>query len=144
MLSGAGTEATLLQLAAGVNNPVVMGQNFFTLTGKTYAAGDYLLGAPGAGCTDMTIDGNKAGNVAGQGIAIWGRATTLQNVVVRNCASDGIWTEFTDVDSFADPHQRLEGFFQHVVSTNNVLNGWTFRGPHDSQVFDYICYENGN
>lgn len=127
--------ATVLKAKAGSNDDVIKGANFASLTGKTKETGDYALGAYEVELADMVIDGNKSANSSGYGVRIWGRAPrTTGVVVIRNCKSGGLWTEFTEVDSFADPTQVLEGSFDTLSIQNCDGHGWTLRGPHDTVV----------
>lgn len=143
-LACAGIGKTVLKAPNGSNADVIKGLNFATLTGKTKAAGDYALGAYEFGLENVTIDGNKDNNTTGFGVRIWGRAPIFHNVEIRNASEDGLWTEFTEVDDFADPVQVLEGkisgdFFIHDCDGD----GWTHRGPHDTMVDSYAAWSNG-
>lgn len=133
VVRGPGSRVLTIKAPSG-SADVVSGLNFATLTGKTKAAGDYLLGAPQSGVIGLTIDG---GGTANYGYRVWGCGLILDDVVKQNSVQGGIWTEFTDVDNFLDPNQKLEGDFGVVKSTNNGGDGWTMRGPHDSRCRDY-------
>jgi hypothetical protein len=140
VIDGMHPSLVTLTQANGANGDVVQGRNFLTLTGKAYAAGDYALGCPEAGVRNCTIDGNKANNATGYSIRMWGRATILDNVEVQNGPQGDIWTEFTDVDSFSDAAQKLEGRYYRIRSSNSGGDGWTFRGPHDSVIYGMESY----
>jgi hypothetical protein len=134
-LLGMGAFATTLQAVAGSNADVIRGVDFGTLTGKAKATGDHARGAYEVEITDLTIDGDKATQAAGYGVRLWGRAPKFGGkVTVRNCKSGGVWTEFTEVDSFADPEQLLEGHVADLSVHNCDGHGWTHRGPHDTVV----------
>ncbi|HOD54967.1 MAG TPA: hypothetical protein PKJ08_10605, partial [Candidatus Cloacimonadota bacterium] len=96
---------------------------------------------------DLTLDGNKDNNVTGFGIRIWGCSLSFQNIIVQNCAEDGIWTEFTthdDPTGSSDPsHEALESTFFNIKTLSNGGNGWTFKGPHDSVITNFITFGNG-
>jgi hypothetical protein len=131
--------STTLRGAAGVTSPVVDGLNFATLTGKTKATGDYLLGARGAGVVGGgTVDGNT---IAANCVRLWGADLHLECRTIK-ATSHGIFTEFTDVDSFLDETQHLEGTFGAVISHGNGGDGWRHRGPHDSVCESYTCWDN--
>lgn len=134
-LQGNGAGATVLKAKAGSNDDVIKGANFATLTGKTKATGDYALGCPQFELRDLTVDGNKATQSSGYGVRLWGRCPRLSGtVVIRNCKTGGMWTEFTDIDSFLDSEQILEGMVDALSIQNCDGNGWTHRGPHDMVV----------
>ena len=96
---------------------------------------------------DISIDGNKQNNTAGFGIRVWGCWWNWENVVVQNCVNDGIWTEFSTIESptinnFID--QLLESRFTNIKTVFNDGNGWTYHGPHDSIVDNYVAVKNAN
>jgi hypothetical protein len=64
-------------------------------------------------------------------------------VSVRNAYSDGIYTEWGLDSTFATPFLDLEGYFTGIRSAFNNGNGWTFRGPHDSDFVEMVLYQNG-
>lgn len=141
-LVGAGCSATVLKSVAGSDEDVIKGADFDTLTGKAYASGDITRGARRVGLRDLTIDGDKTTNLTGgYGIRIWGCDHRWQNLVVQNCRQDGIWTEYT-THGAGTVDDLLEGFFDNIKTSNNVGNGWTFRGPHDSQISNFITVNN--
>lgn len=133
-LIGSTRGATILKLASGANTDVIRGVNFATLTGKTKATGDYALGAKGFELRHLTIDGDKSNNSSGYGLRMWGAAPFFDHLMIRNCKSGGLWTEFTEVDSFSDPVQVLEGQAPTLQINNCDGHGWTHRGPHDFTV----------
>lgn len=141
-MRGAGVRATILKTANTTNGDLVRGLNFATLTGKAYAVGDMTLGAYLAQLEDMTIDGNKANNSSGYGVRIWGSKLRFKNLEVQNCKSGGIWTEFTTHDGITSPDDLIEGQFVNIKTMLNDGHGWTFRGPHDSSIVNYVTEGN--
>lgn len=138
IVRGPGARTLTIKAPSG-SSDVVSGLNFATLTGKSYATGDYLLGAPESGVIGLTLDGNATANF---GYRVWGRALITDDLIVQNCAAGGLWTEFTSVDNFLDPAQKLEGSFGTIKSIANTGDGWTMRGPHDSTCDDFCSYNN--
>ncbi len=133
--------ASILKAVAGSNAAVIEGDDFATLTGKTYAAGDINAGSNYINLENITIDGDKATQASGWGIRLWGRSYNWKNVIVQNCKSGGIWTEFTTHpgDSIED---ALESYFTDIKTNNNDGNGWTYRGPHDSHITNFVTFKN--
>lgn len=138
-LQGDGTDATILKAPPGSNKDVIQGANFLTLTGTTVVYPN-TFGVRSITIRNLKIDGNKANNTSGFGIRIWGCIFDFNNIVVQNCAQDGIWTEFTthnDVTTYrlSDPSfDMIESRFHYIKSVNNNGNGWIFKGPHDSVI----------
>ncbi len=140
VLRGAG-RATVLKAVAGSNAAVVEGRHFAALTGKLFEPTDIDAGDNYVQLNDLTIDGDKAAQSTGWGVRLWGRSYTWRNVVVQNCRSGGIWTEFTTHPG-STPEDLLESFFDNIKVANNGGNGWTYRGPHDSVVNGLIAAKN--
>lgn len=142
---GSGTKSTILKSVSGSNQDVIKGRNFATLTGTAKATPE-TRGVRYAGIKDVLIDGNKSNNTAGYGIRIWGCSWHWENVVVQNCYNDGIWTEFTTIDSpvgQADPSiQALESFYTNIKTINNGGNGWSYKGPHDGSIVNFTTFGN--
>ena len=138
-LECAGAGVTTLVLKNGANQDVVSQTNFAALTGQNSKYG--LFRGEIRGCT---IDGNKSNQTAASyGIRLYGHGLTMTDVTVRNAYSDGIYTEWGVDSSFATPFDDLEGFFTGIRSDFNNGNGWTFRGPHDSDFVEVVLYQNG-
>ncbi len=135
----AGGGQTTLMLKNGANTDVISQTNFASLTGRNSAYG--LFRGEIRGCT---IDGNKANQTgASYGIRLYGHGLVMTDVTVRNAYADGIYTEWGVDSTFATPFNDLEGFFTGIRSAFNNGNGWTFRGPHDSDFNDVVLYQNG-
>ena len=126
-------------LKNGANVDVVSQTNFAALTGKNSLYG--LFRGEIRGCT---IDGNRANQTgASYGIRLYGHGLEMTDVSVRNAYSDGIYTEWGLDSTFATPFLDLEGYFTGIRSAFNNGNGWTFRGPHDSDFVEMVLYQNG-
>src|SRR5581483_2393784 len=134
----AGSGQTTLKLKNGANQDAISQTSFAGLTGKNSKYG--LFRASIHGCT---IDANKAGQTAtSYGIRMYGHGIEFADVTVRNAYSDGIYTEWGVDSSFATPFDDLEGYFYGIRSHFNNGNGWTFRGPHDSDFANVVLYQN--
>jgi hypothetical protein len=142
-LRGQGILATTLKSVAGSDADVIKGKSFDDNTNGGWTGNPEDNGDNFLELSDLTIDGNKADNSSGYGIRIWGRAHRWTNMVVRNCADDGIWSEFArEVTSFAGDTPLLEGNFHGITTIWNNGNGWTFRGPHDSMIDKFVTFGN--
>src|ERR1017187_7459408 len=135
----AGAGVATLMLKNSANQDVVSQTNFAALTGRNSKYG--LFRGEIRGCT---IDGNKSNQTgASYGIRLYGHGLSMTDVSVRNAYSDGIYTEWGVDSSFATPFDDLEGYFTGIRSAFNNGNGWTFRGPHDSDSVELVLYQNG-
>jgi hypothetical protein len=135
----AGAGETTLLLKNGANQDVISQTNFAALTGQNSKYG--LFRGEIHGCT---IDGNKTNQTGtSYGIRLYGHGLEMTGVSVRNAYSDGIYTEWGVDSTFATPFDDLEGYFTGIRSAFNQGNGWTFRGPHDSDFVEVVLYQNG-
>jgi hypothetical protein len=135
----AGSGVTTLMLKNGANADVISQTNFAALTGQNSLYG--LFRGEIRGCT---IDGNKTNQTGtSYGIRLYGHGLEMTDVSVRNAYSDGIYTEWGLDSTFATPFLDLEGYFTGIRSAFNNGNGWTFRGPHDSDFVEMVLYQNG-
>lgn len=135
----AGSGVSTLMLKSGGNQDVISQTNFASLTGKNSKYGLFRVAIRGC-----TIDGNRANQTGtSYGIRLYGHGLEFTDVSVRNAYSDGIYTEWGLDSTFATPFDDLEGFFTGIRSAFNNGNGWTFRGPHDSDFVEAVLYQNG-
>jgi hypothetical protein len=135
----AGSGVTTLMLKNGANQDVISQTNFAALTGTNSLYG--LFRGEIRGCT---INGNKTNQTgASYGIRLYGHGLEMTDVFVQSAYSDGIYTEWGLDSTFATPSLDLEGYFTGIRSAFNNGNGWTFRGPHDSDFVELALYQNG-
>lgn len=139
-LVGMGPRATTLISVPGANRSVIEGRGFADWTGTDKGTPE-TRGANYVGIANLCIDGNRGTNERGCGIRIWGRAQILQDLIVQNCAEDGIFLEFTTHDA-GEIEDDLEGFFTNIKTIKNGGNGWTHRGPHDSILSQFVTFSN--
>lgn len=138
-----GSSKTILKAVPGSDQSVIKSYDFDEMTGSTGAAADddgvYMVFL-----TDLIIDGNRENNEAGYGIEVWGRNLFFKNIFVRNCTSGGIYTEFSthgtpEASESSFYSDMLESVFDTIKVYDCFGNGWTYKGPHDSHVYNYIC-----
>jgi hypothetical protein len=135
----AGSGVTTLMLKNGANHDAISQVNFAALTGQNSMYG--LFRGEIHACT---IDGNKTKQTGtSYGIRLYGHGLELRDVTARNAFSDGIYTEWGLDSTFATPLDDLEGYFLSIRAEFNGGNGWTFRGPHDSDFSQVVLYQNG-
>lgn len=143
-LRGQGHTVTILKLADAANCDVISNVGFstLTLTGANTWQGS---GIWDWGLRDLTIDGNRANQTGvSWGIRVYAYAWTWVNVRVRNCFTDGIWTEWGplsgDVPATED---GSESTAISVTSHHNGRHGWLHLGPSDCRLSDILCFKNG-
>jgi hypothetical protein len=144
ILKGAGLGNTILKSASTSNKDVIQGRNFDILEGNSTATESE--GVRFIQILDLTVDGNKANNTSGYGIRLWGCYWYWENVFVQNCANDGIYTEFSTIVGVTPTNfrnQLLETMFRNIKTSHNNGNGWTYNGPHDSIIDNYVAVKNG-
>lgn len=140
---GAGEGATFLNLAAGANADVVQGANFASLT----MTGANTWGSAGIwdwGISRMCIDGNASGQSGvSYGLRVYGYGWTLENLVVRNCLTDCIWTEWGALATKSPVTAE-----DNVATATNVKtafaqrHGWSHLGPSDCRFDAVETYQN--
>lgn len=142
-LKGNGVNSTIIKSAPNSNLDVIKGRDFDLYTGTT--ADVSTQGLRFISIQDITIDGNKHNNASGYGIRIWGCFWYFNNVVVQYCKNDGIWTEFTSILSPTENTARtaaLESMFRNIKILYCDGNAWTYNGPHDSIIDNYVAIGN--
>jgi len=141
LLDGGTFGAVTLKQIVGSNRDFIISENFATLTGTS---GPTVVVPHHFGLRNLIIDGNKAGNSSGRGIAWCGNGQMMLGVVaVQYCAGDNIHTECPSSYLQATPptvHDMIEGFYETVISICSNGRGWYFIGPSDSRILDYIGY----
>ena len=124
-IRGEGPGATTIKLADGSNVDVLKTEDFDALVGTNVDAGPIRFGF-----SDLTIDGNNAGNTSGRGVAIYGRQYEAMRFVVRNTAGEGYFSEWY---SGGD---EMEAQIAHFKIHRAGGHGFHFKGPHDSVIMD--------
>ena len=124
-------------LANGANADVIQGANFTTLTCTGSNAG---IG--GWDIRDLTIDGNKANQTGpSYGLRYYGYDYGLYNVTIRNCYSEGMYSEWGATSGQPPaPDISMEARCYGLKIYNCNGTGWHDRGPHDSRVFDLTIF----
>lgn len=141
-LRGQGMNSTVLRLNNNINNNALSGLGSVALFGTTSSAGIYdwaLL--------NITIDGNRANQTAGSGhcLSVYGYRYTLQNVTLKNCASEGIHSDWGGA-GLPSIGIHMEAYWENVyvdTVSNTCINA---RGPHDTVmngVFAVDCGQSG-
>ncbi len=136
-LEGQGVEITITTLANSVNDDVLQSRNFSTLTGTDSSGGEHRVQL-----RDFTIDGNSANQTAGYGIRKYGYHWVVNNIVVRDCKNDGVWSEWGTNAGNPSGGDGMEDLWSNVKVHNNLGVGIEWRGPHDSQFINLFSFLN--
>ena len=115
---------TVIKLKSNANVDLIKTQNFASLTGS---------GSPSAystparfGIHDVVLDGNKQQNASGLPLRIFGRTYEIQNVIIQNGASGGVYSEY------GAGGYEMEARWTNFTITDCNGDGLEWRGPHDS------------
>lgn len=140
---GPSRSAAVLQLAPGVNAPILVSAGFAALTGS----GSNTGGISNFEMHAIALDGAKASQTAAApaAVQIFGYDYTIDNVSIRNFLSgDGLYTEW-GLGGEPGPDGGMEARFTGLRVHGNTLTGagWHHRGPHDSRADDVLIYQNG-
>lgn len=144
VLRGDGVGSAELKQLAGTNADFIVSENFAALTGTGATVSGSALVPSHFGLADCRVNGNKAGNSSGRGIAWYGPAQIMRGtVLVYGCAGDGIYTEDSSSSGNIGWQDEEEGRFGNVITRDNGGNGWLARGPHNSTAQSITCGFNG-
>lgn len=136
-LEGQGVGSTILYLSNGANCDVMRSRNFLTLTGTDSQLGERMV------CVrNLMIDGNKANNTSGYGLRKYGYHWIVQNVVIKNCKQDGVWSEWGTYGGNPSGGSSMEDQWNNVKIHNCDGNGVDWRGPHDSIWHNVVIFYN--
>ena len=135
-IEGSGINSTILRLPNGSNTDVIKSRDFDSLTGKADLAGSHRVTIE-----NITIDGNNRNNTAGYGIKKYGLMWNVHDIIVRNCAQDGIISEWDGVH-FAVGTESSEDKMTNALITNNAGKGVTWNGPGDTIFTNIVISAN--
>ncbi|GGL89073.1 glycosyl hydrolase family 28-related protein [Micromonospora yangpuensis] len=138
-LRGSGGDATTLRLRPGANTAIIESAGYDRLAGTRSDAGTTLFSL-----RDLALDGNKAQNpTAGYGLRVYGYGYELSEVIVFNCRTDGIVSEWGPAGALPAPSHQMESRFSAVRTHGNDGHGINFLGPHDSMFINCLTFDNG-
>jgi hypothetical protein len=132
-LVGEGSGATVIKAANGLNDNVIESEGFDTLTG----GGLWLVsaGVPhGLGLKSLSIDGNRANNTSGMGVAFYSKRLYVDDVVIYDTAGVGWYSEAGDVAGQQGWEDLPESQITSLWVRNAGSHGFQFRGPHDAHI----------
>lgn len=135
VIMGAGKYKSTIKAPTGSTSSVITGKDADYLMNNSPPTNSLTEGANKVTIRDITIDGNKQNNTSGCGIKIWGCAMNIQDVNIRQCAHDGMYTKWNT------GWMPMEGTFTNISIDNVGYHGWRFDGPHDSQVTNMIIVD---
>ncbi len=137
-IEGAGINATIFELPSGANTDVIQSKDFASLTGTNDRDGINRVTL-----NDITIDGNAANNTSGYGIRKYGAQWDVHDVVIRNCAQDGVYSKWSNYGGAPLGADTMEDKWTNIWLSLNAGSGMTWEGPHDSVLDNFIVNQNG-
>jgi len=140
---GSGMTNTFLKLADGADTDIIISRDFATLTGTNAWFVDTDNVPHGMQIQSINIDGNKANNASGYGIRLFAKRFLIYGVMVKECATGGMYTEAGAVTGQNDWRDQPEAWLDYVWLSRNNGNGWTMNGPHDTAVGFMIINNSG-
>ncbi len=135
-----GTDAKLpyrgsaVRLWSGANQDLIRTFNFSSLTGVGNPT-SYSVPAR-FGFRDITLDGNKVGNAIGWPLRLYGKTYVMDNVIVQNGASGGVYSEY------GSGGYEMEARWSNFAITDCAGDGLEWRGPHDSLFMNGVVARN--
>ncbi len=140
-IEGAGINATILELSNGANTDVIQSKDFASLTGQNSGNGN-RVGVNRVTLDDITINGNSSNNTSGYGVRKYGGQWNVHDVVIKNCAQDGVYSEGGSYPGAPLGADSMEDKWTNVMLTVNSGSGMTWNGPHDSVLDNFIVSSN--
>lgn len=151
VLRGQGVGSTIVKLKDGTNKDVISHASFADI-GAGSGTARATDGVWHIAIEDLTVDGNKANNSSGRGIALYGKGFRIQNVVIQNAAGDGLFTEYDcnltgntciggDV-AFNATTDTIEPMYMNVELIFNGGDGWKNYGPIDGSGYAISSWNN--
>ena len=134
ILVGEGAGNTFIRLANGADCNAIESEDFATLTGTNKWFVD-TEGVPyGFGIKGIQIDGNKANQASGNGIAFYGKRYIIDDVIVLNAKDAGVYTECAYKGGQHDWRDMPESIVRGLYIYRSGGHGFHFRGPHDTLI----------
>ena len=143
VLEGERDGSTILQVGVEARCAAIQTPEFETLLNS----GESGKGPSQFTLRNLTIDGNRAhnspeaGSIKGNGINIYGRCYRIEDVIVRNCANDGIRTQDGIAPAFTVTTDSIECHYSMIKVHDCGRHGWYHQGPSDCQMDDVLVYK---
>lgn len=143
ILAGAGLASTEIKAVDGLNDDLIVSENFDTLTGQNeWLAADGVTSF--LGLEFIRINGNKANQTSGRGLALYAKGLYFNEVIVTDCKDDGVYTETGEDGSVGAWPTAPEGSTFNLMITRCDGVGWRMRGPHDLFAAKVTSFINGS
>lgn len=141
-IMGHGSSNTIIKLPDASSADVIKTKDFDLLTGSNKWLDSE--GVPnGFGIVGVQIDGNKANNIAGSGVKIYGKRYIIDDVIIRDCAEDGFYSECSYTGGQTSWRDLPESEIGVLYVKNCNRDGFVFKGAHDSYVKRLYVAESG-
>lgn len=135
VIKGVHRKKSVLKLLDGSNKHVISTENF----DSKFGTADTAIAPQGIVLLNFTINGNRANNTAGCGIALYARLFSIGNMDLFNIPDDGIKCDYRDSASGsiapgASGMLGMEAEFRWIGMDFIGGHGMWMRGPHDSYL----------
>lgn len=151
-----GQMGTVLQAAPEFYDPIIISENFMSVNGTNAWLSDF--GVPhGMAIENIKIKGScdprenhKFGtneSSRNHGIAFYAKGFRMTQITVMNVCGHGVYSAGSnmggiDVDKETKDIIAPEAFIRDIRVLGTSLDGFVFRGPHDSLLDNIICAHN--
>jgi hypothetical protein len=120
-----GVGSPTLMLKDNVNQTVIEGENFLTITG-TNSAATVAKSLRNFGIIDLIIDGNRTKNTSapvneGHGIAVYGSNFVIEEITIKNTRRRGLHTEYANTQYGVSP---FNGNVSHITTDTTGEEAW--------------------
>lgn len=146
IIEGDGIGATDLKLADSANTAMIKSRNFGDLSVTTGGVTNKWLISDGVGyghgLRNLSLDGNRTYNTSGNGVNYYSKRYIVDNVLIREVAGKGFYTECGDVGGQDDFYKDMpECSIGKLWIRGTGNEGFHYRGPHDGRI-DWLVVAN--
>ena len=130
---GQGSKLTEIKLPDGANTDLIKTEDFDTLTGTN----KWLVseGVPtGFGLIGLRVNGNKANNISGSGVKIYGKRYIIDDVIIIDSAEYGFYSECAAKAGQEGWDDLPEAYINRLYTRNSGGDGIVIKGPHDHRM----------
>lgn len=143
IIEGDAEAPSIFTAKTSLNANMFQTNGFATDTGS----GDWFVDTEGVhygfGLKNISIDGNKANQTSGNGIAIFGKGYIIENVLIRDVQDVGFYSEAGATTGQHDWRDRPEAKIRNLTVSNSGSHGVQYLGPHDGIFNNIVSYDNG-
>lgn len=135
-LVGESSGATELYLADGSDCDMIKSDGFDALTGTN----TWLAIPSGLGLFDIRLNGNKANNASGRGVAWYCKRPYVDRVIIHDTKGIGWYSEAGSTTGQSEWGDLPEGEIGalHIRNCGDASYGMHYKGPHDCRIRNIV------